>query len=64
MQHFLLVSDLQIPQNYQVEMWTCILRSVTTDGILLALVSTAKTAHRIPETQELRGKKSTNLEKN
>lgn len=60
-QCFLLVSDLQIPKNCQVEVWTCILRLVTTDGILLALVSTVKTAFKDPGTKKW---KSTNLEKN
>lgn len=59
MQCFLLVSDLQIPKHCQVEVWICILSLVTTDGILLALVSTVKKpAHRASETQELRGEKA------
>lgn len=58
MQCFLLISNLQIPKNCQVEVWTCILSLVTTDGILLALVSTVKTAHRGSETQELRDEKA------
>lgn len=62
MQCFLLLPDLQIPKHCQVEVWICILSLVTTDGILLALVSTVKkknkTAHRGSETQELRGEKA------